>query len=149
MTDIYSGTMFDYNNDGHDDYIFGYSLYAQFQLVIIDSQNGNILFDDRIMTYLTPNTEIAKMEIYRNGNSEYAFKISQRLGNAIATAITETIHIIKGRESFILEAVYDYDTQEFSHAYNKYTKEEYFQKQEELLKEYDHYADIDWTLLRN
>lgn len=149
VTDIYRGTMFDYNNDGHNDYIFGYSLYAQFQLVIIDSQNGDILFDDRIMTYLTPNTEITKMEIYRNGNSEYAFKISQRLGNAIATAITETIHIIKGRESFILEAVYDYDTQEFSHAYNKYTKEEYFQKQEELLKEYDHYADIDWTLLRN
>lgn len=143
VTNIYSGTMFDYNNDGHDDYVFGYSLYAQFQLVIIDSQDGSVLLDERIMTHLLPSTDL---KIYKNDNSEYMFKISQRLENPVASHITETIHFIKGGESFILEAVYDKETGDFSHAYNMYTKEEYFQKQEELLEGYEHCADIEWSM---
>lgn len=142
VADIYSGTMFDYNNDGHDDYVIGFSLYAQFQLVIIDSQNGDILFDDRIMTNLLPST---KLEIYRNDNSEYALKITDRVEKPVASSITETIHIVKGGESFVIEAVYDYDTGDFVHAYNQYTQEEYIQKQEELLNGYKHYADIEWS----
>lgn len=147
VTDIYSGTMFDYNNDGHDDYIFGYSLYAQFQLVIIDSQNGDILFDERIMTYLIPDT---KMEIYRNDNSEYAIKISLRNEKPAVSHTDETIHIITASGEHIFEALYDYETGAFLKAYNndydEYTEEKYLQKQEELLEGYAYYADIDWTL---
>lgn len=150
VTDIYRGTMFDYNNDGHDDYIFGYSLYAQFQLVIIDSQNGDILFDERIMTHLLPST---KLEIYVNDNSEYAIKISFRNEKPAVSHTDETIHIITASGESIFEALYDYETGAFLKAYsNDYdedTEEKYLQKQEELLEGYAYYADIDWTLLRD
>lgn len=147
VADIYSGTMFDYNNDGHDDYIFGYSLYAQFQLVIIDSQNGDILFDDRIMTHLRSST---KLEIYGNDNSEYAIKISFRNENPAVSHTDEIIHIITASGERIFEALYDYETGAFLKAYNndydEYTEEKYLQKQEELLEGYTHCADIDWTI---
>ena len=134
--------MFDYNNDGHDDYVFGYALYAQFQFVIIDSQNGGVLLDERIMTHLIPDT---KTEIYKNADSEYAFKISLRNEKPVVSLTDETIHIITASGEYVFEAVYDYETGNFSHAYNFYTKEEYFQKQDELLEGYTHCADIDWT----
>lgn len=86
------------------------------------------------------------MEILGN-NSQYAFKITQREDNSATPNICETIHIIKDGKSSIFEAVYDSETGDFSHAYNKYTREEYFSKQEELLEGYEHYANIDWTEL--
>ena len=147
VTDIYSGTMFDYNNDGHDDYVIAYGLYAQFQLVIIDSQNGNILFDERIMTHLVSSTEL---EIYRNSNFEYAFKITLRNEKPVVSNIDETIQIITASEECIFEAVYDYETGDFYKGYayynsdNEYTQEEYIQKQEELLNGYKHYANTYW-----
>ena len=148
VTDIYSGTIFDYNNDGHDDYVIAYGLYAQFQLVIIDSQNGDILFDNRIMTHFASNT---KVEIFRNQNSEYAFKITLRNEKPVVSNIDETIQIITASEECIFEAVYDYETGDFYKGYayynsdNEYTQEEYIQKQEELLNGYKHYADIEWS----
>ncbi|MDE7289933.1 MAG: hypothetical protein K2N71_10595, partial [Oscillospiraceae bacterium] len=148
VTDIYSGTMFDYNNDGHDDYVIAYGLYAQFQLVIINSQNGDILFDNRIMTHLVPSTGL---EIYRNDNSEYAFKITLRNEKPVVSSIDETIQIITASEECIFEAVYDYETGNFYSGYgnynsdNEYTQEEYIQKQEELLNGYKHYANTEWS----
>lgn len=142
VTNIYSGTMFDYNGDGYKDYITAYGLYAQFELVIIDSQSADILFEERIMMNVSGSTNT---EIYLNGNSEYAFKISERIAKPIASDIVETIQIITASEECVLEAVYDLETEDFIHAYNEYTQDEYIHKQQDLLNGYEHFADIEWT----
>lgn len=147
VAEIYSGTMFDYNNDGKDDYVFGYALYAQFRFVIIDSRDGGVLFDERIMTHLIPET---KTEIYKNADSEYAFKITLMVKTPGISTV-ETVHIISDTGERVLEAVYDRDTNAFSHAYYDYDackcydKDEYIKKQDEFLSGYGHFADIEWS----
>lgn len=44
------------------------SLYSQFELVIIDSRNATILFKDRMIMDILPQTEI---KIYFNSDSKY------------------------------------------------------------------------------
>ena len=139
VTDIYFGTGFDYNNDGHNDRVVLYSLYAQFEFVIIDSQNSDILLDERIMAPLFSQT---KIEVYRNSNSEYAFRVTDRIEKPQASNINETVHIISPSENCLLEAVYDYDTNEFCHAYSEYDYEQYIQKQNELLSGCEYYMDM-------
>ncbi len=150
VTNIYIGTMFDFNNDSHDDFVLLYSLYSQFELVIIDSQNANILFKDRVMMDILPQTEI---KIYFNSNLEYAFKISNQIAKPHVSNIIETIQIINSSETCILEAVYDYDTNSFvqgyDNDYNKYNYEEYIQKQEELLNNYNYYMELKFEIYEN
>lgn len=139
VTDIYFGTSFDYNNDGYNDRVVLYSLYAQFEFVIIDSQNTDILFDERIMAPLFSQT---KIEVYRSPDSGYAFRVTDRIEKPQASNINETVHIISPSESRLLEAVYDYETNEFCHAYSEYDYEQYIQKQNELLSGCEYYMDM-------
>lgn len=147
VSSIYIGSMFDYNNDGYEDFVLLYALYAQFEFVIIDSQNADILFDDRIMMDLFSKT---KIELYLDNNLKYAFKISDQIAKPQVSHIIETIQIINSCETCILEAVYDYDTNSFSHGYdnyyNKYNYEEYVKKQEELLFDYNYYMNLEFEI---
>lgn len=143
VTDIYFGTSLDYNNDGHDDRVVLYSLYEQFEFVIIDSQNADILFDERIIAPLFSKT---KIEVYRSPDSEYAFKVTDRIEKSQISSINETVQIISPLGNSIFNAVYDYDTNEFHHAYidsyTEYDYERYIQKQNELLGGCEYYMDI-------
>lgn len=150
VTDIYIGTMFDYNNDNHEDYMVLYSLYSQFELVVFDSQNSNILLEDRVMMDLFPKTEI---QIYHNSDSGYLFRISDQIVRPQVPIMVETIQFITGFEDNILEAVYDSDTNSFDHGcFNysaKYNYDEYTKKQEELLNGYDYYMDLEFEIYEN
>lgn len=150
VTDIYICTMFDYNNDSHDDFVLLYSLYSQFELVIIDSQNANILLKDRIMMHISPQTEI---KIYHNSDSGYLFRITYQEFRPQVSNMVETIQFINGSEACILEAVYDSDTNSFSKGYdnnyNEYNYDEYIKKQEELLNGYDYYMDLEFEIYEN
>ncbi len=139
VTDIFFGTSFDYNNDGHNDRVVLYSLYAQFEFVIIDSQNAGILFDERIMAPLFSQT---KIEVYMNSDSKYAFKITDRIEKPQISSINETVQIISPSENCLLEAVYDYETNEFCHAYTEYDYEQYIQRQNELLNDCEYCMDM-------
>lgn len=139
VTDIFFGTSFDYNNDGHNDRVVLYSLYAQFEFVIIDSQNADILFDERIMAPLFSQT---KIEVYRNSDSEYAFRVTDRIEKPQTSNINETVQIISPSENCLLEAVYDYETNEFCHAYTEYDYEQYIQRQNELLNGCEYCMDM-------
>lgn len=150
VTDIYICTMFDYNNDSHDDFVLLYSLYSQFELVIIDSQNSNILLEDRVMMPISPQTEI---KIYHNSDSGYLFRITYQEFRPQVPIMVETIQFITGFEENILEAVYDSDTNSFNHGYfnysAKYNYDEYTKKQEELLNGYDYYMDLEFEIYEN
>lgn len=143
VTDIYFGTRFDYNNDGYDDRVILYSLYAQFEFVIIDSQNADILFGERIIAPLFSQTQI---EVYRCSDSEYAFKITDRIEKPQISSINETVQIISPLGNSVFDAVYDCATNEFHHAYigsyTEYDYERYIQKQNELLGGCDYCMDI-------
>ena len=143
VTDIYFGTRFDYNNDGYDDRVILYSLYAQFEFVIIDSQNADILFGERIIAPLFSQTQI---EVYRCSDSEYAFKIIDRIEKPQISSINETVQIISPLGNSVFDAVYDCATNEFHHAYigsyTEYDYERYIQKQNELLGGCDYCMDI-------
>lgn len=150
VTDIYIGTMFDYNNDNHKDYVVLYALYAQFELVVFDSQNSNILLEDRVMMHISPKTEI---KIYHNSDSGYLFRITYQELRPQVPIMVETIQFITGFEENILEAVYDSDTNSFNHGYfnysAKYNYDEYTKKQEELLNGYDYYMDLKFEIYEN
>lgn len=143
VTDIYFGTRFDYNNDGYDDRVILYSLYAQFEFVIINSQNADILFGERIIAPLFSQT---KIEVYRCSDSEYAFKITDRIEKSQISCINETVQIISPLGNSVFDAVYDCDTNEFHHAYigsyTEYDYERYIQKQNELLGGCEYCMDI-------
>ena len=143
VTDIYFGTRFDYNNDGYDDRVILYSLYAQFEFVIINSQNADILFGERIIAPLFSQT---KIEVYRCSDSEYAFKITDRIEKSQISCINETVQIISPLGKGVFDAVYDCDNNEFHHAYigsyTEYDYERYIQKQNELLGGCEYCMDI-------
>ena len=141
---VYSGEMFDYNNDGFDDFIILYAVYAQFQFVVFDSQNGEILFDQRIMMDLYDGT---KIEVYSNDNSEYMFRIVDYVPRDAISLIEETVHITNGTKECVFDTIYDYDTKEFinsdDHDYNNYDNyDDYLKKQEGMLDGYDYVKDL-------
>ena len=59
--------------------------------------------------------------------------------------LTETIHIFREEENLLLEAVYDKETEQFLHAYEKYTFDEYTAKQNEILDGYSFECVIEWS----
>lgn len=141
---IYSGDMLDYNNDGYEDFVLFYALYAQFEFVIFDSQNGNILFDQRIMTDIYDET---KIEVYSNDKSEFMFRIVDYVPRDVISLIEETVHITNGTKECVFDTIYDYDTKEFinsdDHDYNNYNNyDDYLKKQEEMLDGYDYVKDL-------
>ena len=144
---VYGTDMFDYNNDGNDDFVILFGVYSQFEFVIFDSQNGDILFDKRIIMATYDVTEI---KIYSNSDSGYMFKITGRRPKDVQKRIEETIQFDTESENYSLEAVYNLETGKFSHAYDIYADEEgYIQKQEEILSGYDYVADLsvgNWTI---
>lgn len=148
IAESYMCTMFDYNNDSHEDYVILYVLYAQFELVVFDSQNLNILLENRVMMDLFSETEI---QIYRNSDSEYLFRISDQIFRPNVPNMVETIQFITEFGDNILEAVYDSDTNSFHNGWfnysgKDYNYDEYTKKQEELLKGYDYYMDLEFEI---
>lgn len=143
VCDIYSGTRFDYNKDGSNDYVIAYELYAQFEFVIFDGKTCEILADERIMMYLEP--ECLVTEIYTDNNGNFVELFSSKIQVVSAGELTETVQIIKINDTKMFEAVYDHDTGEFLHAYDKYsTYDEYISAQEKYLNGSKHFMDISW-----
>lgn len=146
VTAVYEGTPTDMNNDGCDDFVYAFSLYNQFQLFVIDSTDGTYLMDETIMTAFDADTCI--VEFYTDTYGACAVKAVGQNVYAAEAALTETVQIINGEGSFILEAVYDKETNEFLHAYDKYTLEEYQKRQDELLNGYTLLQQIAWNELK-
>jgi len=145
VSGIYEGTSFDFNGDGIDDRVFGFALYSQFEFVIFDGKTADILLDERVMEdmYLPD----LSAEVYSDSLGKFRFKISEKTAKTADSEITETIQIFPDADPMILEAVYDKETGEFIHAYDKYTLDEYNEKQAELLSGYDLYLNIEWEKL--
>ena len=145
VSGIYEGTSFDLNGDGIEDRVFGFALYSQFEFVIFDGETADILLDERVMEdmYLPDLTA----EVYSDSLGNFRFKISEKTAKTADSEITETIQIFPDADPMILEAVYDKETGEFIHAYDKYTFDEYKEKEAELLRGYDLYLNIEWEKL--
>lgn len=132
---VYFSSEFDYNNDNIYDYTLVYALYSQFQFVVFDGEKGNILFEELIMMDFIPSETVCK--IYSDENGNYAERFTTKIKKTVSSGITETVQIIANSESHIFEAVYDNETGEFVHCYEKYNSlEEYSASQDECLKEY-------------
>ena len=142
VSGIYEGTSFDFNGDGIDDRVFGFALYSQFEFVIFDGKTADILLDERVMEDIY-SSELAA-EVYSDNSGNFRFKISEKTAKTADSEITETIQIFPDADPMVLEAVYDKETGEFIHAYDKYTLDEYTKKQAELLEGYELYRSIDW-----
>ena len=142
VSGIYEGTSFDFNGDGIDDRVFGFALYSQFEFVIFDGKTADILLDERVMEDIC-SSELAA-EVYSDSLGNFRFKVSEKSAKTADSEITETIQIFPDADPMILEAVYDKETGEFIHAYDKYTLDEYNEKQAELLEGYELYRSIDW-----
>ncbi len=142
VSGIYEGTSFDFNGDGIDDRVFGFALYSQFEFVIFDGKTADIMLDERVMEDIY-SSELAA-EVYSDSLGNFRFKIGEKSAKTAASEITETIQIFPDADPMILEAVYDKETGEFIHAYDKYTLDEYTKKQAELLEGYELYRSIDW-----
>lgn len=140
---IYFSSEFDYNNDNIYDYTLVYALYSQFQFVVFDGERGNILFEELIMMDFNPSKTVC--EIYFDGNGNYGEKFTTKIQKTVSSGITETVQIIVNSESNIFEAVYDDETGEFVHCYEKYNSfEEYSASQDECLKGYNLIGKINW-----
>lgn len=132
---VYFSSEFDYNNDNIYDYTLVYALYSQFQFVVFDGEKGNILFEELIMMDFIPSETVC--EIYSDENGNYAERFTTKIKKTVSSGITETVQIIANSESHIFEAVYDNETGEFVHCYEKYNSlEEYSASQDECLKGY-------------
>ena len=143
VTAIYEGTAFDFNKDGIDDHIYAFSLYNQFQLTVIDGADNTYLFDETIMSAFDESS--CRIEIYTNADNSYAIKAVGWNIYSAESELTETIQIFCEKENLLLEAVYDKETEQFLHAYEKYTYDEYTAKQNEILDEYSFECVIEWS----
>lgn len=142
VSEIYTGTMFDYNNDGINDYTILYSMYMQFVFSVVDGENAELLLEERIIIPFDLNN--LTTEIYVNNNNEYVIKNIGRTVPTASSALIETIQFTAPSDTLILEAVYDKHTTEFVHAYDKFTYEEYLKKQYDFLDGYKLYLAIEW-----
>jgi len=143
VSTIYKSTGFDYNNDGTDDYAFAYSLYSQFEFVIFDGTNAECLLDKRVMMDFIPDKTVC--EIYSDNNNYFAERFSSKVQKAASSALTETIQIINENECASFEAVYDNETGDFVHAYDKYNSyEEYASAQNACLDGYSLLHTFSW-----
>ncbi len=143
VSTIYKSTGFDYNNDGTDDYAFAYSLYSQFEFVIFDGTNAECLLDKRVMMDFIPDKTLC--EIYSDNNNNFAERFSSKIQKAAPSALTENIQIISRNECYSFEAVYDNETGDFVHAYDKYSSyEEYSAAQNACLDGYSLLHTFSW-----
>ncbi|MBQ8826173.1 MAG: hypothetical protein IJ007_03670 [Oscillospiraceae bacterium] len=143
VTAVYEGTAFDFNKDGIDDHIYAFSLYNQFQLTVIDGADNTYLFDETIMSAFDESS--CRIEIYTNKENSYAVKAVGRNIYSAESELTETIQIFCEKENLLLEAVYDKETEQFLHAYEKYTYDEYTAKQNEILDGYTFNCVMEWS----
>ena len=143
VSTIYKSTGFDYNSDGTDDYAFAYSLYSQFEFVVFDGTNAECLLDKRVMMDFIPDKTVC--EIYSDNNNNFAERFSSKIQKAAPSALTETIQIFSGNECYSFEAVYDNETGDFVHAYDKYgSYEEYSSAQNTYLDGYSLLYTFSW-----
>lgn len=143
VSTIYKSTGFDYNSDGTDDYAFAYSLYSQFEFVVFDGTNAECLLDKRVMMDFIPDKTVC--EIYSDNNNNFAERFSSKIQKAAPSALTETIQIFSGNECYSFEAVYDNETGDFVHAYDKYSSyEEYASAQNTYLDGYSLLHTFSW-----
>ncbi len=140
---IYRGSDYDFNNDGIDDYAFAYALYSQFEFVVFDGICAECLLDERVMMDFIPNETLC--EIYSDNSGKLARRFYSKLQKTAFSAPTETIQIVIENECHIFEAVYDKDTGDFIHAFDKYSSyEEYNSAQTKCLNEYSRTEAIVW-----
>ncbi|MBP3310590.1 MAG: hypothetical protein J6L05_07275 [Ruminococcus sp.] len=143
VSTIYKSTGFDYNRDGTADYAFAYSLYSQFEFVVFDGTNAECLLDKRVMMDFIPDKTLC--EIYSDNNNNFAERFSSKIQKATPSALTETIQIFSGNECYSFEAVYDNETGDFVHAYDKYSSyEEYASAQNTYLDGYSLLHTFSW-----
>lgn len=143
VNSIYYSTEFDFNTDNINDYALAYVLYSQFKFVVFDGSNGKILFEDAIMMDFIPSKTI--FEIYSDNNGDLAERFTAKIQKTAYSEITETVQIIASSKNYIFEAVYDKDTGEFIHCYNKYSSlNEYIASQSECLIGYNLIGSVNW-----
>ncbi len=141
---VYYATDFDFNNDSKYDHIFAYKLYYQFQFVVLDGFTYDTIINERIMMDFSPDDTLC--EIYHDENGNKAERFVSSIQKTAASGIAETVQIIKNDEAHIFEAVYDKDTHEFAHAYDKYDSyDKYIDGQFKLLEDYPYVDNIIWT----
>lgn len=140
---VFRGTDFDYNSDGTDDRVVAYGLYSQFQFVVFDGKNNAILLEERIVTHFESDNLIT--ELYADNNGDYALNFKNRVQVAAVSELTETVQIVKENETVILEAVFDKESREYLHSYDKYdTYEDYVSEQKKCLDGYTYLFEIVW-----
>lgn len=143
VSSIYYADGYDFNNDGKEEHILAYNLYSQFQLLVLDGSTCDVLIEERIMMNLVPTKTAC--EVYSDGNGRLALNFVSWEQKSASSAITETVQIIADSESYMFEAVYDENTEEFIHAYDKYSSyEEYMEKRNEPLESYHFINDLFW-----
>ena len=143
VNSTYYSSEFDFNNDNINDYTLAYTLYSQFQFVIFDGFSGEIIFEDTIMMDFIPSKTIC--EIYSD-KGNFAERFKSKIQKSAYSEITETIQIITNSQTYMFEAVYDKDTGEFIHCYDKYNSlNEYTAGQNECLTGYSLIGNITWN----
>ncbi len=141
---VYYATDFDFNNDSKYDHLFAFKLYYQFQFVVLDGFTYETIINERIMMDFSPDNTLC--EIYHDENGNKAERFVSSIQKTAASGIAETVQIIKNDEAHIFEAVYDKDTHEFAHAYDKYDSyDKYIDGQFKLLEDYPYVDNIIWT----
>jgi hypothetical protein len=85
-------------------------------------------------------------EIYSDGSGNLGERFASKIQKAASSGITETVQITVNSESYMFEAVYDSETGEFVHCYDKYESfEEYTASQNECLTGYSLVGNINWN----